>query len=261
MKHISWLRKALILAAGLALLLPLSASQVKPSPGTGTLIGSFYEKDGTTPIAGAVIKLKGLSSGSIYEASPSDKTGAFRLEGLAKGIYTFGITTAAGNFNSSELIGIIEGETTKVSISLSAYEGQVLQGMQEIAREQSVKDNEARIGRVLRYMPGSKEAVVFIEKGVLQLDDRIRVRGVETNFYQDVDHLGLDGNKVKRALAGQSPFLKTIRDAQTGDGVYLVCKKGVPPFFLTPCGIATVVGGMVGLITVVDKKEVSPFKK
>jgi hypothetical protein len=261
MNHIPFLKKALILAAALALLLPVSASQVKPSPGTGTLIGTFYEKDGTTPIAGAVIKLKGLSSGSIYEAPPSDKAGAFRLEGLAKGIYTFGITTAAGNFNSSELIGIIEGETTKVSISLSAYEGQVLQGMQEIAREQSVKDNEARIGRVLRYMPGSKEAVVFIEKGVLQLDDRIRVRGVETNFYQDVDHLGLDGNKVKRALAGQSPFLKTIRDAQTGDGVYLVCKKGVPPFFLTPCGIATVVGGMVGLITVVDKKEVSPFKK
>jgi hypothetical protein len=55
--------------------------------------------------------------------------------------------------------------------------------------------------------------------------------------------------------------MKIIRDAQIGDAVYLVCKKGVPPFFLTPCGIATVVGGMAGLITVVDKKEVSPFKK
>jgi hypothetical protein len=251
----------LSLAALGILLLPLAASQTVQTPGTGSLVGSFFEKDGTTPVAGAVIKLKNINSGSIYQSEPSDKSGGFRLNGLAKGIYTFGITTSAGDFNSNELIGILENETTKISISLSIYEGQVRQAMQEIAREQSVKDNEARVGRVVKYMPGTKEAVVFVEKGVIQLDDRIRVRGVTTNFYQDVDAMGLDGYKVKRALAGQSPFLKIIREAEIGDAVYLVCKKGVPPFFLTPCGIATVVGGMVGLITVVDKKDVSPFKK
>ncbi len=261
MKQGASLWRFIVLAAVLALLLPVSASQIAPSPGQGSLVGTFFEKDGTTPVPGAVIKLKNISSGSIYEAAPSDKSGTFRLDGLVKGIYTFGIATSSGDFNSNELIGILEGETTKISISLSLYEGQVRQGMQEIAREQSLKDNEARIGRVVRYIPGSREAVVFIEKGVLQTDDRIRVRGITTNFYQDVDGLGLDGYKIKRALAGQSPFLKVIREAQIGDAVYLVCKKGVPPFFLTPCGIATVVGGMVGLITVVDKKEVSPFKK
>jgi hypothetical protein len=261
MRHSAFKGHFFLLAALLALLLPLAASQTVPSAGTGTLVGTFFEKDGATPVSGAIIKLKNISSGSIYEAAPSDKAGLFRLEGLAKGIYTFGILTPAGNFNSNELIGILENETTKISVSLSIYESQILQSMQEIAREQSVKDNEARVGRVLRYIPGSKEAVVFIEKGVLQLDDRIRVRGINTNFYQDVDALGLEGNKVKRALAGQSPFLKTVREAQTGDAVYLVCKKGVPPFFLTPCGIATIVGGMAGIITVIDKKEVSPFKK
>jgi len=135
--------------------------------------------------------------------------------------------------------------------------------MQEIAREQSVKDNEARIGRVVQYLPATKDAVVFIEKGVLQVDDRIRVRGIQTNFYQDVSTMGLEGAKVKRALAGQNPSVRVVRDAQTGDGVYLVCKKGVPPFFLTPCGIATVVGGvgaLVGIITVTDKNPVSPIK-
>ncbi len=254
------LRCLAFLTATLALLLPLAA-QTAQSPGTGSLVGTFFEKDGTTPVAGAVIKLKNINSGSTYQADPSDKAGAFRLDGLAKGIYTFGITTSAGDFNSNELIGILESETTKISISLSIYEGQVRQAMQEIAREQSVKDNEARVGRVVKYIPGSKEAVVFVEKGVIQLDDRIRVRGVTTNFYQDVEAMGLDGYKIKRALAGQSPFLKVVRDAQIGDAVYLVCKKGVAPFFLTPCGIATVVGGMVGLVTVVDKKDVSPFKK
>ena len=93
--------------------------------------------------------------------------------------------------------------------------------------------------------------------------DRIRVRGVQTNFYQDVTVLGLEGTKVKRALAGQNPWLRVVREAQPGDGVFLVCKKGVPPFFLTPCGIATVVGGvgaLVGIVTVTDKNSVSPIK-
>jgi hypothetical protein len=150
-----------------------------------------------------------------------------------------------------------------LSISLSPYENEIRQSMQEIAREQSVKENEARIGRVVQYASASKDAMVFIEKGVLQVDDRIRVRGVQTNFYQDVTTMGLDGVKIKRALAGQNPWLRVVRDAQTGDGVYLVCKKGVPPFFLTPCGIATVVGGvgaLVGIVTVTDKNPVSPIK-
>jgi hypothetical protein len=135
--------------------------------------------------------------------------------------------------------------------------------MQEIAREQSVKENEARIGRVVQYTSETKDAKVFIEKGVLQVDDRIRVRGLQTNFYQDVATMGLDGIKVRRALAGQNPWLRVVRDTQVGDGVYLVCKKGVVPFFLTPCGIATVVGGvgaLVGIVTVTDKNPVSPIK-
>lgn len=254
-------RRISVFGAILVCLLSSVASLIGQAPARGNLVGTFFEKDGTTPVAGAVIKLRNISSGSIYEAPPSDTSGFFRLEGLAKGIYNFGITTSAGDFNSNELIGIIENETTKISISLSIYEGEIRQAMQEIAREQSVKDNEARVGRVVQYIPGTKEAVVFIEKGVLQVDDRIRVRGITTNFYQDVDALGLDGAKAKRALAGQSPFLKVIREAQVGDAVYLVCENGVPPFFLTPCGIATVVGGMTGLITIIDKREVSPFKK
>ncbi|MCX6561375.1 MAG: carboxypeptidase-like regulatory domain-containing protein [Candidatus Aminicenantes bacterium] len=255
------MRRFLVYSGLLACLFSFAVPLIAQAPARGNLVGSFFEKDGTTPVVGAVIKLRNISSGAVYEAPASDKSGFFRLDGLAKGIYNFGITTTAGDFNTNELVGIIENETTKISISLNIYEGEIRQAMQEIAREQSVKDNEARVGRVVQFIPGTKEAVVFVEKGALQVDDRIRVRGITTNFYQDVDALGLDGYKIKRALAGQSPFMKIIRDVQIGDAVYLCCKKGVPPFFLTPCGIATVVGGMAGLITVVDKKEVSPFKK
>lgn len=253
-------RLSLVLAAALVwglCALPAGAQ----APARGNLIGFVYDKDGTTPVPNAVIKLRNINSGAVYEALATDKTGFFKLEGLSKGIYNFGITTSAGDFNSNELVGIIENETTKISISLSPYENEVRQSMQEIAREQSLKDNEARVGRVVQYLPGTKVAVVFIEKGVLQVDDRIRVRGVITNFYQDVDTLSLNGAKVKRVLAGQNADLKVIRDAQKDDSVYLVCKRGIPPFFMTPCGIATVVGAMAGIITLIDKEPVSPFKK
>lgn len=233
------------------------------NPAKGNLIGHVFDRDGATPVTGAVIKLRNISSASIYEAPATDKAGFFRLDGLAKGIYNFGITTTAGDFNSNELVGIIDNETTKISISLNTYEGEIRQSMQEITREQSVKDNEARVGRVVQYLPATKEAVVYIEKGALQVDDRIRVRGITTNFYQDVEVMGLEGVRIRRALAGQSPFVKIIRDAQVGDAVYLCCKNGVAPFFLTPCGIATVVGGVgaIALITIEDKPAVSPFKK
>jgi hypothetical protein len=254
-------RVTLLIAAGL--LIAATGLAAPQNPARGHLIGHIFDKDGTTPIVGAVLKLRNISSGAVYEAPAADKAGFFRVENLAKGIYNFGITTPAGDFNSNELVGIIENETTKLSISLNPYESEIRQSMQEIAREQSVKENEARIGRVVQYASGTKDAQVFIEKGLLQLDDRIRVRGVQTNFYQDVTVLGLEGTKVKRALAGQNPWLRVVREAQPGDGVFLVCKKGVPPFFLTPCGIATVVGGvgaLVGIVTVTDKKPVSPIK-
>jgi hypothetical protein len=258
-----WIHAGVVLFLGIACAAVVFAAPPPQAPARGNLIGYIYDKDGTTPVAGAVIKLRNISSGAIYEAPVTDKAGYFKIENLSKGIYNFGITTAAGDFNSNELVGIIENETTKLSISVSPYENEIRQSMQEIAREQSVKDNEARIGRVVQYAPGTKDAMVFIEKGVLQLDDRMRVRGVQTNFYQDVTALGLEGAKVKRALAGQNPWLRVVRDPQVGDGVYLVCKKGVAPFFLTPCGIATVVGGvgaLVGIVTVTDKTPVSPIK-
>jgi len=229
--------------------------------GRGNLIGFVYEKDGKTPIAGAVVKLKNISTAAFYESGPTNTQGMFRIDGLSKGIYTFGITTSQGDFNSNELIGILEDETTKVSISLSLYEGNVRQAVQEVLKEQQEKEGEVRVGRVIHFLSEPQEAVVFIEKGLLQLDDRIRIRGPVTNFYQDVNSLKLENAQVKRALAGQTPNLKVVKSTETGDIVYLICKKGVTPFFLTPCGIASVIAGGAAVISIIEEKKVSPYKK
>jgi hypothetical protein len=253
-KHLFSFCLPLGLFLALGIVLPLGAQAIA----RGNLVGFIYDKDGTTPLQGAVIKLKNISTGSMYQSDPTDKQGAFRVDGLSKGIYTFGITTKDGDFNSNELIGILENETTKISISLSPYEGQGRSAMQEIARELTEKEGETRIGHVVRYSPETDEAVVFVEKGVLEVKDRVRVKGLNTNFYQDVASLVLEGTKVKRAVAGQNPYLKVVHKAEPNDAVYLVCPKGVTPFFLTPCGIAALVAGAVGIIEIAPKNPVSP---
>jgi len=233
----------------------------------GNLLGYIFDRDGKTPIMGAIIKVRNITSSAIYESQPTDNQGLFKIEGLSKGIYTFGITTELGDFNSNELVGILANETTKVSISVNPYDSGIQSAVQEVLKDQvsAETQGESRIGRVVRYNPETREAEVFIERGILQLDDRIRIKGVTTNFYQDVGSLRLGENRVRRALAGESPWLLVKGPVQAGDIVYVVCKKGIVPFFLTPCGIASIIAGsgaiMAGIITITDKTPVSPFKK
>ena len=231
----------------------------------GNLIGFVFDRDGKTPIPGAVAKLRNITSGTIYESLPSDSAGVFKIEGLAKGIYTFGITTDLGDFNSNDLVGILTNETTKVTISLNPYESGVQSAVQEVLRDQAQPDSqgESRIGRIVQFNPDAKEASVFIERGILQTEDNIRIRGVQTNFGQDAGPLRIGEKAVRRALVGETSWMKVKGAVQTGDGVYVVCNKGVVPFFLTPCGIAWVVAGagaiMTGIVTITEKTPVSPF--
>lgn len=88
----------------------------------GNLIGFVFEKDRTTPVEGAVVKLKNVSTGAVYESSKSDKLGIFRTEGVDEGLYIVGISTKGGNFNVANLIGIKASETAKVSFALDPEE-------------------------------------------------------------------------------------------------------------------------------------------
>lgn len=232
-------------------------------PERGSLVGYVFDRDGTTPVVGAVAKLKNITSGAIYVSTETDRTGLFRIEELGKGIYTYGITTPNGDFNSNELIGILANETTKVSITLNTYDTVVQSAVQEVLRGQTQPAGESRVGRVLTYNPATKEALVFVEKGILQVDDSVHVLGLTTNFTQDVPSLTVDNVAVKRAFAGQETWMKTTRAAMPDDVVCVTCKRGVAPFFLTPCGIAWVVAGsgaiLAGIITTTEKTPVSPF--
>lgn len=84
----------------------------------GKLIGSIFQDDGTTPVEGAVLKIRNVSTGSYYESSSSDENGYFTVARVDEGLYIAGITTENKDFNIENLIGIKANETAEISIAL-----------------------------------------------------------------------------------------------------------------------------------------------
>jgi hypothetical protein len=227
--------------------------------GKGNLIGFVYDQDGTTPVAGAVVMVKNISNGRVFQSSRSDNLGVFKVQGLDTGLYALGVTAVAGDFNSGELVGVAANETSKVAIAISPYEKDVMEAVQQVNKDQQEK-GESRIGHVVGFNSGSREADVFIERGLLQSGDRIHVKGESTDFYQDAKALKIQGAGVRKALAGQNCMLPFIKPAVAGDVVYVVCKRGIPPFFLAPLGIAAVIAGSAVLTPTGEEITASPFK-
>ncbi|MFZ2054477.1 MAG: hypothetical protein WAU81_09790 [Candidatus Aminicenantales bacterium] len=210
----------------------------------GNVIGFLYAKDGTTPLQGAVVKFKNLTSGLMLTSSTSDGYGIFKLEGIESGLYTYGVVTEQGDFNADSFVGLKvgENETAKLSIALDPYEEDAAEAISEVYRDQE-KNGEALIGTIADFNPNTRLAQVQIVKGVLQVNDKIHARGKSTNFYQDVGVLMIGSNKARRVLKGQTGTLKLEQNAQSGDLVYVVPAKKIFPLFLAPLGIAAVIGG------------------
>ena len=230
------------LIAALLLLSPVY-SGAKDMP-KGNIIGFLYAKDGTTPLEGGIVKFKNLTSGMVFESSKSDSYGIFKVQGIEKGVYTYGVATPEGDFNADNLVGlrIGENETAKLSIAVDPYEKEVAEAVSEVNQDLE-KNGEALVGMIADFNQSTRMADVQVVKGVLRVNDRIHARGKSTDFYQDVDLLVVGVANTKRVLKGQTGTLKLEQNAQAGDMVYVVPAKKLFPFFLAPLGIAAVIGG------------------
>jgi hypothetical protein len=256
----------LFLACGLFAAQSLVFSSGEPSA-KGNILGFIYDKDGTTPLEGAIIMAKNLGTGTIYESTKSDGLGIFKLPGIEKGIYIYGVKTDQGEFNANSPMGIRVGanETAKVSISICPLEKDVSSAMPAIYEEQKAK-GEALVGKVVNYQPETRLSEIYVTKGYLEEGQRIHIKSGSTDFYQDVKSIKGEGVSAKRVFSGETGALRLKNRALPGDGVFLVSKRGITPLFLAPLGVATIVAGSAGIITNVldikdEAKPVSNFKK
>ncbi len=243
----------------MSLVLFLSPPLARPqTAGKGHLVGFVYGRDKSTPAVGAVVLAKNITTGAIYESTRSDSAGAFKVENLDPGIYSLGVTSSEGDFNAQDLVGVKPGETSKVSIALSPYDAAALEAARAVAREEKER-GESRVGTVVSFSPASSESTVFIERGLIQLGDRLRIKGPTTDFQMDLKNLKVRGAYATMCLSGEQAAIPVGRSCSMGDDVYVVCKRGVPPFFLLPLGLA-LVGGSMNLLTVEEEEAVTPTK-
>ncbi len=225
----------------------------------GQLVGFVFNKDGSTPIAGAVVVARNVTTGSILESQKTDNLGAFRFTAMDAGIYALGVTSGQGNYNSRDFVGIKPDETAKVSIALDPYDADSIEAARAVAKEEKER-GESRVGKVVIYSPQTREAIISIERGLIQTGDQVRIKGQVTDFSQEINRLRVQGAAAKRAMTGQEAMIPMSRACAAGDSVYVVCKRGVPPLFLAPLGIAAIVAGSASLLTIEEEEQVTPSK-
>jgi hypothetical protein len=228
----------------------------------GSIIGFVYGEDGTTPLEGAVVEFKNISTGAVYESSTSDDLGVFKIEGVEKGLYIYGVRTAQGSFNSDGTIGvrIRENETAKLSISLTPYDEKVRSAIKEVYEEQKIA-GKSLVGSVVNYSPDTRIAEVSIMNGLLRREDRIQAKGENTNFYQDGSFFEVEGSFAENLFAGQTASIAVKDRVEIGDLIYAVAKSGILPLFTSPSGNASVITGnsqIVGDVTALGDKTELP---
>ena len=219
----------------------------------GSLAGYVYQSDGTTPAQSAVIKLRNLATGSIFESTKSTDLGYFAVDSLDRGLYVFGAVTDQGEFNSTDIIGIEANATAKLLVALTAQAAVQQTGS---SVEPPAIRGEKFLGRVVEFNSSTLEARVFVEKGECDLGDTIHVwgekkKGSETNFYQKANTIKQNGYTQKKALAGQYYHFPLEKPALVNDWVYLKERSGLAAFFLTPIGMATVLAGSTSIVYII----------
>jgi len=88
--------------------------------GKGNLIGIIYDKDKVTPVEGAIVKIRNVATGIVYE-NKTNKLGTFGIEDIEEGLYSVGIFTEDGNFNVESLVGINANEVVVITFALKPY--------------------------------------------------------------------------------------------------------------------------------------------
>jgi hypothetical protein len=219
------------------------------SQGKGNLVGFVYGEDGTTPVEGAVVKLKNLETGTVFESGTSDATGAFSMSGIDQGMYIFGVSSPKGDFNAEEVLGIAGNETAKLAVALNV-DGDVTNPQDQKAPTIA---GEKWIGTVVSFDASTNIARIYINRGQLKKNEEFHVKGdkkkfnSDTDFWQKAKVLQQNGLAVNKVPAGQ--FCNVLLEKPPLDNDFVYVKKSGPlAFFLTPLGLATILAGTTAAV-------------
>lgn len=243
---------------GAFLLCGLAFAGVTSNP-RGSVIGFVYGQDGTTPLPGAVVKLKNLVTGSVYESTPADDYGIFKVQGIETGLYSYGVATQDGGYNCENLVGftVEENDIAKITIVVDPYGKELAEAVSEVEKGLEAS-GEFLVGTIASFDPTTRMAQVQVISGLLRLKDKIHARGKSTNFYQEITVLKVGNLLARHLVKGQAGLVQLEQEASKGDLIYIVREnRKVMPFFLAPVGIAAVVAGNTvvnyGIVRITDK--------
>lgn len=109
----------LVLGAFTLLIMPMEGfSRADKPAGGGALVGFIYGSDMKTPVKSAVVKMRNVDNGKEFFSTPTDETGAYRIQQVKEGKYVLGITAPDGDYNFGYVVSVKEGETGKLSLAL-----------------------------------------------------------------------------------------------------------------------------------------------
>jgi len=244
-----------------------SFNQLSAITAKGNVTGCVYDRDGITPFEGAVVKVKNIASGELYESSRSGGDGAYMIENVEAGAYLVGVESPDGAYNAHGLVGLMiqDDVMAEMSFSLRPYEQEVAKAIREVYLEQKTR-GEAMVAEVLDYDSKIGMAKIVMKKGLLKMNDRIHTRGRKTDFYQDLLLIKQEGNIVKLILEGQHADILLRHKTLPSDEIYVGSKIRVLPLFLAPEGEAAIISRnrsvMQDMMTILDEPiAASPFKK
>lgn len=106
-----------LLAAFVVFIMPLGLAATAPN--SGALSGFIYAKDAKSPVAGAIVKIRGISDMKEMASMPTEANGMYTISGIPEGRYILGVTSVNNDFNLDYALYVKAGELGKLSISLA----------------------------------------------------------------------------------------------------------------------------------------------
>ena len=241
---------------GLFLLFNFSGLIQSETNAKGNVLGYIYGSDGTTPYEGVVLKVMNVTTGSVYESTVSNSNGVLKLEELETGVYEYAVTTPQGSFISENTFGLIirEDKTEEMAIRVNSLSKKVKSEPMGFPEPEAI-EGAPYIGRVIGIDLASKMAEVYIVRGMIKTDDKVLIKGSETDFGMKVKELNKEGDNVNSLLAGETGVMVIKQNAAIGDAIYLVADKGILPLILGAAGLTAGTAGVVGYANVTAGTE------